>query len=377
MKQIFTLLLAAVMVATPIYAEAPALTISAPSAILMEKETGAILFEQDANVQMEPASVTKIMTMLLIMEGLESGRIQKDDMVTTSANAAGQGGSQVFLKEGEQMPLWEMMKCVAVASANDGSVALAEHLYGSVESFVSQMNDRAQALGMTNTHFENPTGLPAEGHVSTAHDIAIMSRALILNHPDLRELTTIWMDSIRDGSFGLSNTNHLIRFYPEATGLKTGHTASAKFCMSATAEKDGMELIAVVLGAPSSPQRFEDAKTMLNYGFSNYSLVDVYPDMAIAPIPVEMGEADFIQPELQQNCRLLIQKGQESLITTELDLFPSVPAPVTQGQPVGEFTVYVDGQAMQTIPLLATGDVPRLTIPGIFTRMLHQLLMAQ
>ena len=261
MKQISALCLAAALLAAAVppasaAGEAvPGLTLSCASAVLMEKETGTLLYEQNAHEKLEPASVTKIMTLLLVMEAVDSGQIALDDTVAVSAYAAGMGGSQVYLKEGEQMTVSELIKCVTVVSGNDCAVALAEHLSGSEAAFVARMNQRAQELGMTDTNFVNCTGLPAPGHVTSAYDIALMSRELILHHPSIRDYTTIWMDSIRDGTFGLTNTNRLVRFYQGATGLKTGSTDSALYCMSATAERDGMELIAVVMKAPTSAQR--------------------------------------------------------------------------------------------------------------------------
>ena len=245
MKRILSLLFAAALLsavspAASAAGEEAALSLSCPSAVLMEKETGAILYDQNAHQQLEPASVTKVMTLLLVMEAVDSGRVALDDTVTVSSYAAGMGGSQVYLEEGEQMTVDEMIKCVTVVSGNDCAVALAEHLAGSETAFVAQMNQRARELGMEDTTFLNCTGLPAQGHVTSAYDIALMSRELILNHPSIRDYATIWMDSIRGGEFGLTNTNRLIRFYPGATGLKTGSTDGALYCMSATAERDGM-----------------------------------------------------------------------------------------------------------------------------------------
>ena len=356
--------------------QAPVLSLSCPSAVLMEKETGTLLYEQNAHQQLEPASVTKVMTLLLVMEAVDSGRLSLEDTITVSAFAAGMGGSQVYLEEGEQMSAAEMIKCVTVVSANDCAVALAEHLAGSETAFVSHMNQRAQELGMADTTFLNCTGLPAQGHVTSAYDIALMSRELILNHPSIREYTTIWMDSIRDGAFGLTNTNRLIRFYQGATGLKTGSTDGALYCMSATAERDGMELIAVVMKAPTTAQRFEDAKTLLDYGFANYALVDVYPDSPLAPIDVLLGTADQVQPQLARDCRLLVRRGEESQISTRLDLAQDVEAPVEQGQTLGTLEVYVGEELRDTVPILSAQQVDRLTVPGIFSRMLRQLLMA-
>ena len=253
------------------------LGLAAPSSILMEKTTGEVLYEDNADKKLRPASVTKVMTLLLVMEALEDGRIGWDDMVTTSAAAAAKGGSQIYLEENEQLPLTEMLKSVVVSSANDCACALAEHIAGSEAAFVQRMNERAQELGMANTHFANCTGLDdgpdANEHLTTARDIAIMSREL-LKHEKIKEYTTIWMDTVRNGEFGLSNTNKLVRFYDGTTGLKTGYTSGAGYCLSASAERGGMELIAVVMHCKTSPDRFESAKALLNYGFANYALVD-------------------------------------------------------------------------------------------------------
>lgn len=379
MKRLSVLLLAALMLATALPEASAAtdasLSLSCQSAILMEKETGTILYDQNSHEKLEPASVTKVMTLLLIMEAVDNHRISLDDTVTVSAYAAGMGGSQVYLKEGEQMPVSEMIKCVTVVSGNDCAVALAEHLAGSEAAFVSQMNQRAQELGMTDTAFLNCTGLPAQGHVTSAHDIALMSRELILHHPSIREYTTIWMDSIRNGEFGLTNTNRLIRFYPGATGLKTGSTDSARYCMSATAERDGMELIAVVMRAPTTAQRFEDAKALLDYGFANYALVPVYPDAPLAPVDVLLGESAQVQPQLQRDCRLLVGKGEAGQITTRLTMTADVEAPVDQGQTLGQLEVYVGDELRDAIPIQAAQPVARLSTPGIFSQLLNRLLM--
>ena len=353
------------------------LSLSCASSILMEKETGTILYEQDPHAKLEPASVTKVMTLLLVMEAIDSGRASMEDMVTVSAYASGMGGSQVYLKEGEQMSVSEMVKCVTVVSGNDCAVALAEHLAGSETAFVSQMNQRAKELGMNDTNFLNCTGLPAQGHVTSAYDIALMSRELILNHPSIREYTTIWMDSIRNGEFGLTNTNRLVRFYPGATGLKTGSTDAAMYCMSATAERDGMELIAVVMKAPTTSQRFEDAKALLDYGFANYALVNVYPDPPLAPVDVLLGTVAQVQPKLQRDSRLLVRKGEESQVTTKLTIAEDLEAPVELGQTLGELQVYVGEELRDTIPVISAQQADRLTIPDIFSRMLRQLLMAE
>ncbi|NBI10588.1 D-alanyl-D-alanine carboxypeptidase [Colidextribacter sp. OB.20] len=381
MKKYVSLLLAALSLtaAIPLAAAAPGdsgLTLSCASCVLMEKETGTVLLEGNPHEKLEPASVTKIMTLLLVMEAVDSGRISLDDPVTVSAYAAGMGGSQVYLEEGEQMPVSEMIKCVTVVSGNDCAVALAEHVAGSEGAFVAQMNQRARELGMVDTTFLNCTGLPAQGHVTSAYDIALMSRELIANHPKIREYTTIWMDSIRNGEFGLTNTNRLVRFYQGTTGLKTGFTQSAMYCMSATAERDGMELIAVVMKSPSTNQRFDDAKALLDYGFANYALVPVYPEVPLAPVDVLLGAQAQVQPQLERGCCLLVRKGEESQVTTRLSLTPNVEAPVEQGQVLGKLEVFVGSELRDTVPIQASQPVDRLSVPGIFSRMLSKLLMA-
>ncbi|MCI8304002.1 MAG: D-alanyl-D-alanine carboxypeptidase [Lawsonibacter sp.] len=381
MKKLISALLAALVLtaALPQAGAAPAdsgLSLSCASCVLMEKETGTILLEDNAHEKLEPASVTKIMTLLLVMEAVDSGRIRLEDPVSVSAYAAGMGGSQVYLEEGEQMPVSEMIKCVTVVSGNDCAVALAEHLAGSEGAFVSQMNQRAKELGMADTTFLNCTGLPAQGHVTSAYDISLMSRELILNHPKIRDYTTIWMDSIRDGAFGLTNTNRLVRFYPGTTGLKTGYTSSAQYCISATAERDGMELIAVVMKSPSINQRLEDAKALLDYGFANYAVVPVYPESPLAPVDVLLGAQAQVQPQLERDCRLLVRKGEEGQVTTRLSLAADVEAPVEQGQTLGQLEVYVGEELRSTIPILSAQGVERLSVPGIFGRMLSRLLMA-
>ena len=354
----------------------PAVDLVSSSAVLMEKETGQLLYEKEAHQRMEPASVTKIMTLLLIMEALDAGRIRREDPVTISSTAAGMGGSQVYLEEGEQMSAGELIKCITVVSGNDAAVVMAEHLAGSETAFVAQMNQRAQELGMADTTFINCTGLPAQGHLTSAHDIALMARELILKHPGIREYTTIWMDSIRDGEFGLTNTNRLIRFYNGATGLKTGYTDTAQYCMAATAERDGMELIAVVMKAPTSPQRFDDAKALLDQGFASYTLTNVYPDAPLAAIPVLLGDCAQVQPQLERDCRLLVRRGEESAVTTQVELPADLEAPVEQGQRLGELTVYVNGELRDTIPIVSAQGAQRLTAPGIFSRLLRELFMA-
>lgn len=352
------------------------LSLSSASALLMEKETGTVLLQQNAHQKLEPASVTKVMTLLLVMEAVDSGRLSLDESVPVSAHAAGMGGSQVYLKEGERLSVSDLIKCVAVVSGNDCAVALAERLSGSESAFVEQMNQKAQALGMEDTHFVNCTGLPAPGHLTSAYDIALMSRQLLLHHPDIRQYTTIWTDSIRNGAFGLTNTNRLIRFYDGATGLKTGFTASAQYCMSAAAQRNGMELIAVVMKAPTTAQRFQDASCLLDYGFANYALLTPQPEGPLAPIDVLLGQSKTVQPQLQRECRLLVEKAQADQITTRVDLARDVQAPVDPGQTLGEFQVYVGEQLRDTVPIVAAQGVERLSVPGLFSQLFRRLLFA-
>ena len=369
---------------TPVYAagegaqaqSAASLTLSAPSAVLMEKTTGTVLYEKEAHTQYEPASITKIMTLLLVLDAIRDGALGWDDMVTASAHAVSMGGSQIWLKENEQLSVRDMVKAVAVVSANDCAVALAEHLAGSEEAFVERMNQRASELGMEHTTFLNCTGLPAAGHLSCAWDIALMSQALILDHPEIREFTTIWMDTLRDGQFQLSNTNRLIRYYEGATGLKTGSTDGALYCLSATAERDGMELIAVVMHAPTSNDRFDSARALLNYGFASYALLPVYPDQPLAPVRVLLGEQDTVQPVTGRDCAILVEKSQAGKVTTQLTLADTVEAPVEEGQKLGQLQVLVDGQLRDTIDLVASQPVARLSVGGIFQDLLERLFLA-
>ena len=368
MKRILPLLLIfALLLCVPVRADE--LTLDAPSALLMEKATGTVLFAKDEHTPREGASVTKVMTLLLTMEAIDSGALSYDDTVTGSAHAASMGGSQIWLKEGEQMRAEDLIKAVCVVSGNDAAVALGEHLAGSEEAFVERMNARAKELGMNDTHFLNCTGLPAEGHVTSAYDIALMSRELILHHPDIRRFTTIWMDSLRGGESLLVNTNKLVRFYPGATGLKTGSTSSAKYCISATAEKDGMELIAVVLGGSTSDKRFADAKTLLNYGFAAYTLLPVVPESPLPAVPVTLGERRQVQAVLPQGSVLLLEKNRANALTQSLTLREAVEAPVEQGDTLGSLDLFTaDGTLLSSLPLLAGESVARLTWRQLFCR---------
>ena len=369
MKKRIPALLLALLCCLPLPVHAVELPVEAKAALLMEKETGQVLFAKEEHQRLEPASVTKIMTLLLTMEAISRGELRYEDTVTVSKNAASMGGSQVYLSEGEQITVEELLKAVCVSSGNDASVALAEQVSGVTELFVQQMNNRAKELGMVDTCFLNPTGLPAEGHVTSAYDIALMSRELILHHPDLRRFTTIWMDTIRGGEFGLSNTNKLIRFCEGATGLKTGSTDAAGYCISATAERSGMELIAVVLGGETSQQRFEDAKTLLNYGFSTYALADVTPAERQI-VPVKLGRAPSVEAVLEAG-KLLVGKGQAGSLSQTVTLREDLVAPVEKGQTVGTLTVQCGDATLAELPLTAADTVERMTWGDLFVRLLR------
>ena len=349
------------------------LQLTAPSAILVEKSTGTVLYEKNADEKLRPASVTKIMTLLLIMEAIEQGQLGYNDIVIASAYATSMGGSQVYLKENEQMTVDEMLKCIVIASANDACVAMAEHISGSVDQFVNRMNERAEQLGMSNTTFVNCTGLEAEGHLTTARDISIMSREL-LKHEDIKKYTTIWMDSIRGGQFGLTNTNKLIRFYDKATGLKTGYTKESMYCMSASAQDNGMELIAVVMAAPSSDERNNDAKALLNYGFSKYVLYT--PDtQQFEPVKVLKGKEKTVMPEMQQLTNIVVEKGTEKDIKCEITICQDVLAPVEQGQKLGQLNLSFNDSILASSDIIAQNAVPKAGIFDIFLDMINYFLI--
>lgn len=366
MKKFFALVLLAaflLLLSTGMAGEASAkeypLELNAKSAILMDAETGCVLFEQNADAALPPASVTKIMTLLLVMEALDSEKISLSDEVSVSEAAASMGGSQVFLEPGECMTVEELIKCVVIASANDAAYALAEHVAGSEEAFVRRMNLRAAELGMKNTHFENTNGLDdtVAEHLTSARDIAIMSRALI-SHEKILDYTTIWQDSIRDGSFVLTNTNRLVRFYPGATGLKTGSTSKALFCISATAKRDGMHLIAVVMGAPTRDIRNAEAKKLLDYGFSEYAVYHAdggeIPRLSVTG-GVHRDTALRLAP-----FSALLGKGEEKRVTVKAVLPKSVAAPIRVGDPVGYAEYTVDGRVIGRADIVATEEVAKI-----------------
>ena len=374
MKKLIGALLAALclLALLPTTADAVELPLTSRAALLMEKTTGQILFAQNEHEALEPASVTKIMTLLLTMDAIDSGALSYDDVVTVSANAAGMGGSQVFLAEGEKITVEELLKSVCVSSGNDAAVALAEKVSGVTELFVEQMNNRAKGLGMDDTHFVNCTGLTAKGHVTSAYDIALMSRELLTRHPDIRRFTTIWTDTIRGGAFSLANTNKLIRFYDGATGLKTGYTTSAGYCISATAEREGMELIAVIMKGETADKRNTDAKALLNYGFSTYALVSAAPEEPLPALPVSMGQAEQVSLTLpEEGVTALVEKGRVSALERRVDLPSSLTAPVAAGQTVGTLTL-LDGETeVLTVPILAAEDAPRRSWSGLFAQLLR------
>ncbi len=361
-------------------AQAAELNVAGKSALLMDAATGKVLYENNAHEKLAPASVTKVMTMLLIMEAIDSGKIGWDDTVTASEAAAQKGGSQIYLKVGESMSVTDMVKSIAVSSANDCACAMAEHISGSESAFVEKMNQRAKELGMNDTHFVNCTGLDddaaAKEHRTSAYDIALMSRELLVNHPDIKKFTTIWMDTVRNGTFGLSNTNKLVRFYNGATGLKTGFTSGAGYCLSASAQRDGMELIAVVMGAETSQDRFAACKSMLDYGFANFALVQPQLTGALT-VPVTLGREAEVTAVPGEQAQLLIDKGQRDQVVTDVALDESVTAPVSRGQRIGTLTLKAGEQILRQVPLVAENAVERLTFGEIFVQVLRRLAMAK
>jgi len=357
---------------------APEVSVSAPSVVLMESSTGQIIYEKDPDTLRHPASITKIMTMILIFDALESGKISLEDTVTVSEYAASMGGSQVFLEPGETQTVETMLKCISVASANDACVAMAEHICGSEQEFVAKMNERAKNLGMNHTTFINCCGLDIEGHMTTAKDVALMSRELITKYPQIHNYCTIWMENIthvtKRGSseFGLTNTNKLIRQYPYATGLKTGSTDQAKYCVSATAKKDGLELIAVVLAAPDHKVRFQDATTLLNYGFGK---CQVYTDQAKEKLPklaVQGGVADQASLIYESDFSYLDVTGADfSQITKELKLPKHADAPVKKGQPAGKLVYKLNNQEIGSVNVLFGESVKKALFKDYFRKTLE------
>lgn len=350
----------------------PVPEIKAPAAILMEKETGSIIYEKNAREPGFPASITKIMTMLLIVEAIESGSISVEDTVIASERAASFGGSCVYLEPGEQMSVREMLKCIAVVSANDCAVAMAEHICGSEEGFVKLMNQRAKELGMENTHFSNCSGLfDDDAHFTTAYDVAIMSRELI-SHELIKEYSTIWMDSIRGGEFELANTNKLVYWYPGCTGLKTGYTSTSRYCLSATAERNGNEYIAVIMHAETPESRNREAEALLDYAFACCRVIDLNDGRELPLLPVELGEKSHVKLEYGGEQRKLMPKGAEP--EYELEFEKRIAAPVEKGQQLGTVHVSIGGEQVAKSPILAAEDVGRIGFFGIFGRLAGSLV---
>ncbi len=351
-----------------------ALELNCVSAVLMEASTGKVLYEKNADEALPPASVTKIMTLLLVMEAIDSGTLKWDDTVTASAHATSMGGSQIYLKEGEQMTVEDMVKSVVIASANDAAVALAEHIAGSEEVFVSRMNERAKQLGMNNTKFENTNGLDdtAENHVTSARDIAIMSRELI-KHEKVLEYSSTWMDSVRNGAFGLTNTNRLVRFYRGCTGLKTGSTSKAKFCISATAKRDGMSLIAVIMASPTRDERNNAAKTLLDWGYANYELYQ--SDISIPQsIGVLGGETEICRIN-KESVSIVLPKGSSAKIKAEINIPQNIKAPVGAGQVVGNVKYMLGNDVVGEAAVYSERGVGRIGFFGLIKNFLACFLL--
>ncbi len=354
----------------------PSLNLGCKSAVLMEASTGKILYEENPAEAMPPASVTKIMTLLLVMEAIDEGRLSMEDTITASAHAASMGGSQIYLKEGEQMTARDMIKSVVIASANDAALALAEHVAGSEETFVAQMNERARELGMTSTHFENTNGLDdtAQNHVTSAKDIAIMSRALIA-HPDILTYSSIWMDTIRDGAFGLTNTNRLVRFYRGCNGLKTGSTQKAGFCVSVTAERDGMTLICVIMGAESRDARNAAATKLLDWGFATYGLYTAEAGTP-APLSITGGEQDMVALQ-HPTFTAVLPKADLGAVEMQISLPDSLPAPVRMGEAVGKVIFSCKGEVIGEVAITATETSEKIGFFTLWWRMLQGFLTWQ
>lgn len=345
-------------------------TLPVKAALLMEASTGRILYAQNENDHLPIASVTKIMSTLLVMEAIDGGKLSLDETVTVGSDAANMGGSQVYLEVGEKMSVNDLLKAMIVVSANDATVAFAEHLAGSEASFVEMMNERASRLGMTNTHFANCHGLNEDGHYSSALDVALMTREL-LTHEKIFDYTTIWMDTIRNGSFGLANTNKLIRFYDGANGMKTGFTDKAKYCLSATAKRDGMQLIAVIIGAESSDVRFASAKKLLDYGFANYCVIT--PEKTeLGKLAVKNGKTgfaalDYVPPTI------MLDKGKKGSLTSSVTL-DELSAPVNIGDKVGLVTYYIDGEVAATSDVYAVTEDEKITYFTILGRIFKSII---
>ena len=345
------------------------------AAVLIDEDSGTVLYEKNADERRPVASITKVMTLLLTFEALQAGKISLTDIVPVSEHAYHMGGSQIWLEPGEQLTLQEMLKAICISSANDAAVAVAEFVAGSEPAFVDAMNARAAALGMTATHFANACGLDEEGHLSSARDVAVMSREMLLHHPEVREYCTVWMDTLRGGKTQLVNTNKLLKSYPGITGLKTGTTGKAGVCITASAERDGLRLIAVVLGAASGKERFDAAKTLLDYGFAHYDSAEVaLPDDAPEELPVQRGTAETAALDYAAPERLLVPKGEGSDLQTKILLPDTLQAPVQQGSPVGSWQLLRGETVLQELPICAAQDVQALSFGYCLHYLVHTVL---
>lgn len=371
-KKVIALVLSASLLVPSVVMAEGVNDIKAVSAILMDGSSGKVLFEKNADQRLPPASITKIMTMLLIMEAIDSGQISTDDIVTVSKTAAIKTGSHIFLAEGEQMSVNDLMKGIAVASGNDAAIAMAEYLYGTQEKFVEQMNKRAKELGMENTNFVNCNGLDVDNHYSSARDVALMTLEL-LKHPKIFDYTTIWMDTLRNGQFGLANTNKLIRFYEGANGMKTGSTSKAGYCLSATAKRGDMQLIAVVMSSPSTKDRFADGSTLLNYGFGSFTReVKATAGEAYGELAVEGGVKSAAPLAYEDDFSIVVENGNKNSITAEPNLPESIQAPVTKGQKVGEMVYYEQGKQVGKSDLVASEDVEKISFLYVLSKLVGQ-----
>lgn len=345
--------------------------IKSAEAVLIEKETGTVLFEKNSHEKRPIASVTKVMTMLLTMEAIDSGALSFDEIVTVSERAKSMGGSTIYLETGEQMSVHDILKGIAVMSANDGCVAIAEHIAGSEEEFINMMNKRASELGMNDTHFSCTNGLDDENNYSCAYDVALMSREL-LKHEKITEFTTIWMDSLRNGAFQLANTNKLVKYYDGATGLKTGFTSKAMYCVSASAKRNNMEFIAVILGGPTSQVRFSEAMKLLDYGFNGFTVKEgVKEGEEIANIALQKGVVDYVTGISERDFGMLVKKTEKSELTYEINLIQNLTAPVKQGDKVGEMDFYIAGNKVGTVAILANETVEKQNFFFIFKKLLQ------
>ena len=361
------------------------LELMSPSVVLMEGSTGTIIYEKNKDEKLRPASITKVMTLLLIFEALDTGQIHLTDEVTVSEHAASMGGSQVYLEPYEVQNVDTMIKCISIASANDASTAMAEFIAGSEEEFVARMNQKAKELGMNNTNFVNCCGLDVDNHYSSANDVALMSRELIAKHPEVSKYATVWMDTIvhttRKGQseFGLTNTNKLVRFYEGATGLKTGSTGLAKYCLSATAKRKDMDLIAVIMAAPDTKTRFAEAAKLLNYGFANYSIYrDDNSDTPITPVKVVKGVTEQVQGKASASFSYLCSKGRtQDKIRKEVVMQEDIPAPVAQKDKIGEIVYYYENEKIGTVDILAIEAVDKAGFKDCFVKLLMRYFLAQ